>query len=114
MAALATQDINFTGLVPSYAACTGGGDSFTPTGRTFLHVKNASGGALTVTVAVQATTATLAVSNVAVSVGAGAERMIGPFPQNLFADSTGQAQITYSGVTTLTIAVLRDSVPVGA
>ncbi len=117
MANLATQVVNRAGLAPSYAACTAGGDTFTPDAQTFLHVKNASGGALTVTVAIGSGAAApipnVAIGNVAVSVPATTgDRMIGPFPATYFADpTTGLAAITYSGVTSLTIAVVKVSAP---
>ena len=117
MATLSTQDINYTGLAPSYAACTGGGDNFTPDGDTFIPVKTGSGGALPVTIAVKATSVGgQAIGNVVVSVPAAGERMIGPFPANFFGDPTnaGLGAITYSGVTSLTIAVLRSRAPSGA
>ncbi|MES2867625.1 MAG: hypothetical protein V4703_12855 [Actinomycetota bacterium] len=113
MAALATQSVVRAGVIPSYAACAGGGDTFLPGRNTFLHVKNASGGALTVTVVTPRTDQWgNAVADNAISVGAGAEKMIGPFPAESYADpSTGVANITYSGVTTLTIGVFDVSQP---
>lgn len=116
MAALATQDINYTGLAPAYAAAAGGGDTFTPDADTILHAKNGSGGAITVTIVTPGTgVGGVAISDVAVSVPAGGERMIGPFPAQHFADpTTGQAAVTYSGVTSLTIAALRARTPAGA
>lgn len=110
MAALATQTIVPGGLAPSYAACAGGGDTFVPDKDTFLHVKNASGGALTVTVAVPGNERYgVATADLAVSVPAAGERMIGPFPSEIFADAalSGSAGITYSGVTSLTIGVFK-------
>jgi hypothetical protein len=118
MATLATQEIGLGGLAPAYAAAAGGGDAFTPDADTFLHVKNGSGGAITVTVATPGSLlgGALAVPDVAVSVPAGGERMIGPFPPSYFADSanSGLAAITYSGVTSLTIAVLRARLQAGS
>lgn len=110
MATLATQVVKRAGVIPSYSACAGGGDRFTPDGSTFLHVKNASGGSLNVTVAATKVPAdSLAVGNLVVAVGAGAEKMIGPFPPDIFfaTDGSGLADITYSGVTSLTIAVMK-------
>jgi len=111
MATLATQKVTRAGLVnPTFAACTGGGDRFTPDNNTHLHVKNGSGGALTVTVAAtKVPLANMTVTNVAVSVPAGGEARIGPFPYDMFGatDASGLADITYSGVTSLTIAVIQ-------
>lgn len=113
MAVLTVQTVVRSGVGPTYASCAGGGDKFLPDATTFLHVKNGSGGDLTVTVAAVATVLpNLSVGNVAVSVPAGAERMIGPFPAQFFANSAdGNADITYSGVTSLTIAAVKVSQP---
>lgn len=114
MATLTTQNMTRTGLEATYAACTSGGDKFTPSATTFLHVKNASGGALTVTVAVAKVPLADATSSVAaVSIDATTgDTMIGPFPYEFFAAAAdGLAAITYSGVTSLTIAVIKVSQP---
>lgn len=109
MATLATQPIVPGGVGPTYAAATGGGDNFTPDNDTFLHVKNGSGGALTVTVAVVGKLHGLTVTNISVSVPAAGERMIGPFPSDAFSDpaNSGLGAITYSGVTSLTIGAFK-------
>lgn len=114
MATLTTQNISRTGVGPTYAACTGGGDRFTPDKDTFLHVKNGSGGALTVTVAAtKVPLPGMTITNVVVSVPAGGERMIGPFPYDMFAavDGSALADVTYSGVTSLTIGVIKTVEP---
>lgn len=112
MALLATQSIVRAGLAPSYAAAAGGGDTFTPGTDTFLHVKNASGGAITVTIVTPRTDAYgNAIADNAISVPATTgERMIGPFPYEAYADpTTGLANITYSGTTSLTIGAFTAS-----
>lgn len=110
MAALATQTIVPGGLGPTYAAAAGGGDSFTPDKDTFLHVKNGGGSPITVTIAVPGTERYgVATADLAVSVPNAGERMIGPFPADVFADSSiaGAAAVTYSGVTSVTIGVFK-------
>lgn len=110
---LAIQDITNLGLAPVYAAAAGGGDKIPGSDAdTFIHVKNGSGGALTVTVVTPGTvvgSGGLAVADVAVSVPAGGERMIGPFPPDIYGNpaDAGKVAITYSGVTSLTIAAIR-------
>lgn len=43
-----------------------------------------------------------------VAVGPGVERIIGPFPGNRFTSAaTGLVSVSYSGVTTVTVAVIR-------
>lgn len=114
MALLASQSITRAGLAPAYAAATGGGDTFTPDGDTFIQVKNASGGAITVTIVTPRTDAwgnAIADNTVSVPATTG-DRMIGPFPADSYADpTTGLASITYSATTSLTIGAFKVSGP---
>ena len=113
MATLTTQTVTRAGVQMTYAAATGGGDKFTPDATTFLHVKNGSAGALTVTVTptkvpIPNLTTTFAAVSVNATTG---DNMMGPFPSEFFAGSDGLASITYSGVTSLTIAAVKVSQP---
>lgn len=114
MALLATQSITRAGLAPAYAAAAGGGDTFTPDRNTFLHIKNASAGAITVTIVTPRTDAlgnAIADNTVSVPATTG-DRMIGPFPAEFYADpTTGLANITYSGVTSLTVGAFNVAQP---
>lgn len=108
MATLTVQSTDLDGVVPSYASAAGGGDEFANDGNTFLHLKNGSGGSIDVTVDSVKNCNQGHDHNSVTAVGAGAEAMIGPFPKDRFNDATtGRAAITYSGVTTLTIAVVK-------
>ena len=113
MATLTAQEIVEAGLESTYAAAGAGGDEFTNNGQEFIHIKNGSGGDLTVTVTAQRTSFTrpdagvVSKADSVVVVTAGEERFIGPFPILAFNDSGNKAQITYSGVTSLTIAILK-------
>lgn len=106
MATLATQLVTRAGIAPTYAAAAAGGDRFAPGPSTWLHVKNASGGAITVTIVTPRNDAlgnTVADNTVSVPATTG-ERVIGPFPAEFYGSLTdGLADITYSGVTSLTI-----------
>jgi hypothetical protein len=82
----------------------------------FLHCKNASGAPITVTLNVPAARTfepNVAITSPAISVPATTgERMIGPIDGATFADpTTGLCSITYSGVTSLTVAALQLSQP---
>lgn len=106
MATLATQIVTLPGIAPTYAAAAGGGDRFTPGRSTWLHVKNGSGAPITVTIVTPRTDALgNAVADNTVSVPATTgERLIGPFPAEFYGSLTdGLADITYSGVTSLSI-----------
>lgn len=104
MAALSIQKITRTGLVPAYAAAGGSGDTFVNDGATFLHVKNGSAGSINVTVNSQRTCDQGFDHDEVVAVGAGAEKMIGPFRTDRFNDTTtGAVAVSYSATTTVTV-----------
>lgn len=108
MATLTTQDITLDGIVPSYASAAGGGDEFVWDKYTFLHVKNGGGSSIDVTIASQASAGQgLAAADKVVAVGAGSEKFIGPFQEAAFEDINGKVQVSYSGVTTVTVAALH-------
>ena len=112
MATLTRQAKSRAGTTLTFASCAGGGDVVDNTdGKTELIIVNGSGGALTVTVAAQVTTintpqGNYEMTNKAKSVGAGATVIMGPFEPGLFNNSSGQLAITYSGVSSLTIAAV--------
>lgn len=92
----------------SYDSCASGGDYFVVTNakKTFIHVKNGSGGALTVTVSRYKNCDQGHDHDIAVSVPATDERMIGAeWTNDEIKDGSGRCQISYSGVTSLTIKV---------
>lgn len=107
MATKTVQIVSLTGLTPAYTACTAGGDEFVNSGREFIHVKNGHTSPQTVTVNSQEACDQGADHDIVVSVTNAEERMIGPFPKGRFDDTAGKVQLTYSGVTALTIAVVR-------
>ena len=117
MATIQSQTIKTTGLKPVYVAASASGDLFTldNRGRTFLHVKNGAGsGSVTVTVNPQRTTAgspsigSVTVPAIAVTVPFGEDALIGGFaPAYINAD--GKISVTYSAVTSLTVAALTVS-----
>ena len=112
MATLTRQAKSRAGTTVTFAACAGGGDVVENVdGKTELWILNGSGGALTVTVAAVVTTVNTPSGNFemtskAKSVGAGATVQMGTFEPGLFNNSSGQLAITYSGVTSLTIAAV--------
>lgn len=112
MAALTTQTITRAGITPTYAAVAAS-DTFAPDAQTFLHVKNAGGSPDTVAVQVLAGDPPgLTVSDLSISVTNAQERMIGPLPPQFFADpTTGQATVTHSFTTSVTVGVFKLSQP---
>jgi len=107
MATLTAETISRSGLEPTHNAADAGGDEFANTGDEFIHVTNGSGGAITVTIETGGTVDGLAIADRTVSVPAGEERLIGPFPKSTYDDGDGLVQLTYSAVTSLTVAVLK-------
>jgi hypothetical protein len=85
-------------------AASGGGDSFPAGTRRCLHVKNADASSKTVTIHSQKKCDQGATHDVAVVVAAGAEKRLGPYSPSRFADVNGLVQVTYSAVTSVTVA----------
>ncbi len=108
MAVLTVQAMTRTGIVPSYAAADVAGDSVPISGKEFLHIKNASVSPITVTIASNQDSNFGTDEDVAAVVAATDELMLGPFRKARFADGNGNMALTYSDVTTLTLAVLRN------
>jgi len=114
MATLTPVSAALTGATFTPVAAAGGGDQFAnPRGNALLYVKNGSGAPITVTFAAQTTARpaegpfpSMTVANNAVAVAAGGERLIGPVPA-AFNDGNGNVQITYSGVTSLTVVPIQ-------
>ena len=106
MAVLTVQQAALTGLNSSYGAAAGGGDQFANTGKAMLHVKNGAS-SKTVTVDSQTPCSQGVDHDAVVAIPAGEERMIGPFPKARFDDANGDVQITYSAVTSVTVAVVE-------
>jgi hypothetical protein len=105
--ALTVQNIVRTGLNPTFSAANADGHYFTNDGKkTFIYVKNGSGGSITVTLDITQTVDGQEVTDRTVAIPAGEERVIGPFPVAYYGAS---ANITFSGVTSLTIAAMKVS-----
>lgn len=107
MAVLTVNEISRAGVSGALTAAAGGGDSFANDGRTYLDINNGSGGSITVTFVTQQTIDGLAVADLAVAVGAGVRTKVGPFPPSIYNDANGRVQVTYSGVTSLTVNPFR-------
>lgn len=108
MAQLTPAQFKSSGTLVSTAAAAGGGDSFANTGQEVLYVNNGGGSPITVTITAQNTKYLQeTVSNRTVSVTNGTAQFIGPFPPAIFNDANGLVQITYSGVTSVTVAVFK-------
>lgn len=106
MATLAVQASSPSGITPDYNAAGAGGDEFVNDGSTKILVKNGGGVSINVTVDSQGPCNQGFDHDLVVAVGAGAEKEIGPFDRSRFNDANGKVQLTYSGITTVTISVV--------
>lgn len=104
MAALSTVTAVRAGVSVAGVAANAGGDTFTNTGAEVLIVKNGHSSPQTVTVVTSQTSDGLAVADRAVAVANGAEVALGPWPRYVYGSTVS---LTYSGVTALTVAVLK-------
>jgi len=108
MATLTVQPVALGGAAVTTAAASGGGDEFPNNGKTLYRVTNGGGSPITVTfTATGVLPSGAAIASVsAVSVAAGATKYFGPFPEQFFNNSNGRVAVTYSGVTSVTVAAI--------
>lgn len=111
MAELTVQASAVAGTAITFGAAAAGGDSFNNTGanagRVILLVKNGDASGKTVTVNSQVPCNQGFDHDQAVTVAAGATEAIGPFAPDRWNDSSGLVQVTYSAVTSVTVAAVR-------
>jgi len=110
MAVGANQPIGYIGTNISFVAASAL-EGVTPGERVFLWVKNGGGGATTITVVVPGTTFEQPNPDVAVSVSAGQERMIGPLNGGLMDPTSGVVLVGVSVTTSVTLAAVELSSP---
>ena len=112
MAELTIQQITEAGGSVTYSAAAGGGDTADNGGSTFLHIKNGGGSEITATITAQTTSVDSSIygdltkANATIEVASEGEAFIGGFAPAAFNDGNGEIAITYSGVTSVTIAAL--------
>ena len=109
--ALTVQDIVATGLTPAYPSANVDGHSVPNDNKTFLTVKNGGGGACEVTVQTPRQEDGLDLAERVVSVPAGAERDIGPFPPKSYNQTSGadagSIYVDFDQVTSVTVTAKR-------
>lgn len=107
MALLTKQVPAITGTVLTLGAATAGGDTvLVDSPGVFLEVDNADASPKTVTLVVPGTLYGQPIADVPVVVANGTRQIIGPIPL-AFGDASGIVSITYSAVTSLTIAAIK-------
>jgi hypothetical protein len=106
MAALTTTVMPLTGGEVDYTAAASGGDTCQTGAGVLLMVKNGDASSHTVTLVTPGTVNGLAIADRAVPVDAGVELGI-PVTNDYRDPATGRASITYDGVTSVEVAVIR-------
>lgn len=107
MATLTVQNIALTtSLTPSFASADAGGDDFNNNGRTFIYIKNGGGSPITATVNSRVNCSYGFDHDVDITVPAGSEELCGPFNTSRFNNASSIASISYSDVTSVTVAVI--------
>lgn len=106
MATLTTQQLAVTGNNPTYAICAGGGDTVEATDDLIIHVKNADASSHSVTIAVPGSSYGQDNPDVTVAIPAGESRFA-LIPKALADSTDNRVHLTYTAVTSMTIAVLK-------
>lgn len=107
MAVLTVQSATRGGLISSFVGADVAGDSFPNDGHTVLRVKNGSAASITVTLNSARPCSQGFDHDEPVSVPAGAEPDIGPFPTDRWNDVNGRMNVSYSAVTSVTVKAVR-------
>lgn len=107
MALLTPVQAKLTGTALVMGAAAGGGDTIHAGEHTAVIVTNGGVGSITVTVVVPGNTDHgQAEPDVPVTVAAGATKILGPFDADLEDPTDGLIDITYSGVTSVTVGAI--------
>lgn len=105
MATLAVQRVTASGLTPTFAAASSGGDNAPVASGRVLLVKNGSGSSINVTMTTPGNVEGVAVADPVLAVAAGA---VGAIPMSsIYRGTDGTAAIAYSSATTVTVALLQ-------
>lgn len=107
MATLTVLTPNFNGVALGAVSASGGGDEFPNDGRSVLYIKNGGGSPINLTITPSGTIGGLSYQTIVAAISAGAERIFGPFPTQQFNNANGRVPLSYSGVTSVTVAVIQ-------
>lgn len=107
MATLTPSAVLAAGTLEAPAAASGGGDKCPPLANSWVEVTNGGGSSITVTVPSYAAVRGQAAADRTVTIAAGATKKIPLYADLNTNPSDGLAAITYSGVTSVTVAAYR-------
>jgi hypothetical protein len=97
-----------SGVTPTYNVTAAGGDKFSPGPRVFVHAKNTNASPRVITFATAGKLAEFDVADMTATIPATTgDKILGPFPADIFAGTDGLVAMTYDAETDLTIAVLQ-------
>ncbi len=119
MAALSVHTLDIDGVAITYASAAGGGDTFANDGteRTFLIAVNADASSTNITFTNQLSAEKVPgfgqvdFSDKVIAVAAGATKVIGPFKTKQWNNTSGAVAVSYSSVTSLTVAAVKMDLP---
>jgi len=95
-------------LNPVYSAANVDGHSLSNLREdVFLYVKNGGASPITVTVITPGAVDGLAIADLPVTVTNAQERMIGPFPKELYNQPDNTVHVNFSDVTSVTVAAIQ-------
>lgn len=102
------QSITRTGPNPiSTASANADGNYWTNDGVEYLYVVNGGGSACVITLDIQKTVDGQSVTDPTVSVAGSNTSIIGPFTTSVYNDTNNRMNVSYSQVTSVSVAVLR-------
>lgn len=108
MALIATQDVDLTGIDPTFSAAEALGDTVENANeRVVIRIQNTSGGARTVTINAQAECDHGFTHDVVVVTANGDDITVGPFDKERFNTASGLLSLTYDDHTGVGIAALN-------
>jgi hypothetical protein len=89
-----------------YANAAGGGDVYLNGSNRMLHVRNGSGAPITVTITAHTPCSAGVLHDATYTVGAASDKVLGPFDAARFNNPSGQIEVGYSDVTTVTVGTI--------
>ena len=104
-----TQSVSPTGIEPVYIAASVNTHDIPNDGEVFILIKNGGGGTTVATVVSTATegVAGHAVADLTVPVPTGEEREFGPFESHIYNDASGNLNLSFDVLTSVTFSVRR-------
>ena len=106
---LTVQSMTSAGVEVTFTAANADGNYFTNDGRTFIWIKNGDESDHNIIIDSPTSCNYGFTHDVTVEVTTGEDRLIGVFDTARFNDSNGRVNVTYSAVTSVTIAVVKYS-----